>query len=103
MDGGHNQLDACRTAPTTPSSSRPKTSSSGGKRTSPGSRAIHTIYYLAPNTSACEWLSDDIKNEPAIFIDREIFGKSEVVDDLGEEGNKKYAKLWDEIKAAPVD
>ena len=61
------------------------------------------IYYLAPNTSAYELLSDDIKNEPAIFIDREIFGKSEVVDDLGEEGNKKYAKLWDEIKAAPVD
>ena len=61
------------------------------------------IYYLAPNSSAYKLMSEDIRNEPAIFIDRAVFGKSEMIDDLGAEANKKYANLWDEIKAAPVE
>ena len=60
------------------------------------------IYYLAPNSGAYDLMSEEIKNEPAIFINRTVLGKSEMIDDLGEEGNAKYAKLWDEIKAAPV-
>lgn len=60
------------------------------------------IYYLAPNTAAYELMSEDIKSEPAIFVDPTVRGKSEMIDDLGPEGNAKYNALWDEIKAAAV-
>ncbi|MCB1233079.1 MAG: spermidine/putrescine ABC transporter substrate-binding protein, partial [Verrucomicrobiae bacterium] len=58
------------------------------------------IYYLAPNKAAYELLPDEIKEESAIFIDPVIRGKSEMIDDLGPEGNAKYNAIWDEVKAA---
>ncbi len=61
------------------------------------------IYYLAPNKAAYELMSEDIKGEPAIFIDPTIRGKSEMIDDLGPEGNSKYNAIWDQIKAAAVE
>lgn len=64
---------------------------------------VEYIYYLAPNKTAYPLLSEDIRGEPALFLDPALRAKCEMVDDLGEEGNRKYAKLWDEIKAAPVE
>ena len=57
------------------------------------------IKYLCPNTGAYPKLSDEIKNNPAIFLSPEIRAKSEVITDLGSE-NAKYTKVWDQIKAA---
>lgn len=61
------------------------------------------IYYLAPNKAAYELLSDEIKGESAIFIDPVVRGKSEMIDDLGPEGNGLYNAIWDQIKSAPVE
>ncbi|MCB1092075.1 MAG: spermidine/putrescine ABC transporter substrate-binding protein, partial [Verrucomicrobiae bacterium] len=61
------------------------------------------IYYLAPNKDAYPLLDQEIREDPAIFIDRAVLGKSEMIDDLGEEGNAKYIKIWDEIKAAAAE
>lgn len=60
------------------------------------------IYYLAPNTGAYELVSEELRAEPAIFIDPLVRGRSEVIEDLGPEGNAKYAAIWDQIKAAPA-
>ncbi|MBU0676687.1 MAG: spermidine/putrescine ABC transporter substrate-binding protein [Verrucomicrobia bacterium] len=57
------------------------------------------VYFLCPNTASYELLSDEIKEDPAIFMPDELIEKSEVILDLGEE-NAKYIKVWDEIKAA---
>jgi hypothetical protein len=54
---------------------------------------------LCPNTGDYPKLSDEIKNNPAIFLSPEIRAKSEVITDLGAE-NAKYTKVWDQIKAA---
>ncbi|HQL10323.1 MAG TPA: spermidine/putrescine ABC transporter substrate-binding protein PotD, partial [Lentisphaeria bacterium] len=56
------------------------------------------VFYCCPNKDAYELLSDDVRNNPAVFIDPEIFAKSKFTLDLGENLGK-YTKLWDEIKA----
>lgn len=60
------------------------------------------IYYLAPNQAAYELLSEEIKSEPAIFIAPEVRGRSEMIDDLGPEGNAKYNAIWEQVKSAAV-
>ncbi|MBN1499922.1 MAG: spermidine/putrescine ABC transporter substrate-binding protein [Spirochaetes bacterium] len=60
---------------------------------------IEYVYYLAPNKEAYQYLSDEIKNEPAILMPDEILNKCEVLKDLGE-NNELYSKIWDEVKAA---
>lgn len=57
------------------------------------------LSYLCPNQAAYEKLGDDIRRNPAVFMDPAIRAKSEVVRDLGAD-NAKYVKVWDEIKAA---
>lgn len=57
------------------------------------------IAYLAPNTGAYELLSDEIRGNPAIFMDPAIRAKSEVIDDVGE-SLALYTRMWDQIKAA---
>ena len=54
--------------------------------------------YLCPNKDAYPLLSDDIKNNPAIFIDKEIFAKSRFTIDQGE-SEAILNKLWEDIKA----
>jgi spermidine/putrescine transport system substrate-binding protein len=58
------------------------------------------LSYLCPNRAAYEKLGDEIRKNPAIFLDPKIRAKSEVIRDLGPD-NAKYVKVWDEIKAAP--
>ncbi len=57
------------------------------------------VWYLCPNTASYEFLSEEVKEDPAVFLDPEVVAKSEVIRDLGEE-NAKYVKVWDRIKAA---
>jgi spermidine/putrescine transport system substrate-binding protein len=68
----------------------------------PGAAAENTefISYLCPNKASYSKLSDEIKNNPAIFFLKAEGGtKNEIIDDLGE-NNNKYVKTWDQIKAA---
>ncbi|MBF0235058.1 MAG: spermidine/putrescine ABC transporter substrate-binding protein [Desulfamplus sp.] len=60
---------------------------------------IEYIYYLAPNKEAYQYLSDEIKGNPAILMPDEILKKCEAMSDLGEK-NELYSKIWDEVKAA---
>ncbi len=71
----------------------------------PGVAAANMDYlrYLAPNRSAYELVSDEIRNEPTIFIDPIVRGRSEMIDDLGPLGNALYESIWEQIKAAPVE
>jgi spermidine/putrescine transport system substrate-binding protein len=58
------------------------------------------LSYLCPNRAAYEKLGDEIRKNPAIFLDPKVRAKSEVVRDLGPD-NAKYVRVWDAIKAAP--
>ncbi|MDX9801628.1 MAG: spermidine/putrescine ABC transporter substrate-binding protein [Spirochaetia bacterium] len=59
---------------------------------------IEYVYYIAPNKPAYELVSEEIKNEPAVFLSNEMLMKSEVLLDLGED-NLLYSKIWDKVKA----
>lgn len=57
------------------------------------------VWYLCPNSAAYELMSDEIKEDPSIFIDPEIKAKSEVIDDIGD-ALALYTRMWDQVKAA---
>ena len=57
------------------------------------------IQYLCPNSASYRFLSEEILNNPGIFLADEIRSKCEVIEDLGAD-NAKYTKVWDEVKAA---
>ncbi|MCB1120555.1 MAG: spermidine/putrescine ABC transporter substrate-binding protein [Verrucomicrobiae bacterium] len=61
-------------------------------------RNIEYVYYLCPNSSAYQLLSDEIKEDPSVFITEELLDKAEIIRDLGED-NQKYIKVWDDIKS----
>ena len=60
---------------------------------------IEYVYYLAPNTAAYGLLSDEIRNDPAVFISDDVLENSEILLDLGDD-NELYSRTWDEIKSA---
>jgi len=57
------------------------------------------VYYLCPNTAAYSLLSEEIRDDPSIFMDPEIRAKSEVIDDIGD-ALALYTRMWDQVKAA---
>lgn len=57
------------------------------------------ISYLCPNRASYQYLSQEILDNPAIFLPADIRDRCEVIDDLGED-NVKFTKVWDQIKAA---
>ena len=57
------------------------------------------VSYLSPNTEAQKLVSEEFRNNPAIFIDPAVIAKSEVIRDLGAD-NDKYTRVWDAVKAA---
>jgi len=57
------------------------------------------IYYLAPNSSAYDLVSQEFREIEALFLDEETMEKCEVIDDLGEH-TALYNKAWDEIRSA---
>jgi spermidine/putrescine transport system substrate-binding protein len=60
---------------------------------------IEDIYFIAPNKKAYKLLSEEILNEPAVFLSDEMLIKSEVLLDLGS-NNILYSNIWDKVKAA---
>ena len=58
------------------------------------------INYLCPNSAAYAKLPAAFLEDPAVKLAPEVQAKCEVIRDLGSD-NAKYAKIWDEIKAAP--
>lgn len=57
------------------------------------------IGYLCPNAASYPLLPEEFRSDPAVFLDPEVAAKSEVILDLGDD-NRKYTRIWDEIKAA---
>lgn len=57
------------------------------------------VWYLAPNAAAYPLMSEEIRNDPSVFLDPEIKAKSEVIDDIGD-GLALYTRMWDQVKAA---
>ncbi len=57
------------------------------------------LMYLCPNKDAYPLLPQELRRNPAIFLEPEVRAKSEIIADLGE-ANSLYIKIWDEIKAA---
>lgn len=62
-------------------------------------RNIEYTCFLCPNKAAYEFLPEEVRENPAIFVPREILEKSETIRDLGD-FNAVYIKAWDRIKAA---
>ena len=58
---------------------------------------MELVYYLSPNIEGQKLVSDELRNNPAIFIPAEIMEASEVIRDLGDD-NKKYSRIWDVVK-----
>lgn len=56
-------------------------------------------YYKAPNSAAYELISEELKEDPTVFVDPGLMEKGEVVRPLGE-NTQLYTKYWDIIKAA---
>lgn len=57
------------------------------------------VWYLCPNAAAYPLMSEEIREDPSIFLDAEVKAKSEVIDDVGD-GLALYTKMWDQVKAA---
>ncbi len=57
------------------------------------------VSYLSPNVEGQKLVSEEFRNNPAIFIDPAVLAKSEVIRDLGVD-NDKYTRVWDAVKAA---
>jgi spermidine/putrescine transport system substrate-binding protein len=57
------------------------------------------IQYLCPNSASYPLLPEEIRNNPAIFLDPEVQARCEVIADLGEQ-NALFTKAWDEVKSA---
>jgi len=57
------------------------------------------IGYLCPNAAAYPLLSEEIREDPSIFLEPEVKAKSEVIGDVGE-ALALYTKMWDQVKAA---
>ena len=67
----------------------------------PAVAAENTDYigYLCPNQAAYPLMSEDIRQDPSVFLDPDIKARSEVIADIGE-ALPVYTRIWDEIKAA---
>lgn len=57
------------------------------------------VSYLSPNIEGQKLVSEEFRNNPAIFIAPAVLAKSEVIRDLGKD-NDKYTRVWDAVKAA---
>lgn len=55
--------------------------------------------YSSPVDGAKEFVSEENKNHPGMFISKEMYKRGEIIQDLGAD-NAKYIKIWDEIKLA---
>lgn len=64
------------------------------------SRNMEYTKYVVPVKGAMDGVSEESKAIPGFVVTEEVLLKLQVINNLDEEGIKKYTKLWDEIKAA---
>jgi spermidine/putrescine transport system substrate-binding protein len=57
------------------------------------------IGYVCPNTGAYEGMSEDLRSNPALFLDPEMRKRCEVIDEVGDSLHL-YTRVWDRVKAA---
>lgn len=55
---------------------------------------------LSPNKTSYDQVSEEFRNNPAIFLPEEILARCETIFDLGE-NEKLYLEAWDAVKSAP--
>ena len=60
---------------------------------------IEFTCFSAPVDGAKEFVSEENRNHPGMFIPDEMYKRGEIILDLGAD-NAKYIKVWDEIKLA---
>lgn len=53
--------------------------------------------YSSPIPEARQYVSEENKDHPGMFIPEDLYKRGELIRDLGED-NAKYIKIWDEIK-----
>lgn len=56
-------------------------------------------FYMSPNTMAMQWVDEELRNDPTIFIPNELLEKAEMLMPLGED-LQLYVRAWDRIRAA---
>lgn len=56
------------------------------------------VYYKCPNQPAYALMSEEIRQDPTIFIPEELMKKAEIIRDLGQD-NEKYIRVWDQVKS----
>ena len=54
--------------------------------------------FLSPNTGAYKLVSEEMRNNPAIFTPKEVLAKAELLDDVGE-AIDYYTEAWDRAKS----
>ena len=64
-----------------------------------GAKISSQIQYLCPNSAAAEYLPEEYKNNPALYIPSDIMGNTEFIQDVGE-AVSIYDKIWTEFKQA---
>ena len=60
---------------------------------------IEFTCFSAPVDGAKEFVSEENRTHPGMFIPDEMYKRGEIILDLGAD-NAKYIKVWDEIKLA---
>lgn len=61
-------------------------------------KIVNKVWYASPITEAVNHVSEEIKNDPNIYLPQSTFDKSEVLNDLGDY-NKVMEKAWTELKS----
>lgn len=59
---------------------------------------VNKVFYASPIDAALPMISEEIKNNPNIYLTKEVYNKSEALADLGEYTAIKE-KAWSEIKS----
>jgi len=54
------------------------------------------VFFLAPNIPAYELVSEELRNNPAVFLTKETLLNSEILLDLGE-NNIMFTRTWDRV------
>ena len=60
---------------------------------------MEKVCFASPNTEAVKLLPQEFRTNKAIFLDKAVLAKCELIEDLGAE-NAKYTKVWDAVKSA---
>jgi spermidine/putrescine transport system substrate-binding protein len=67
-----------------------------------GAKLSERNFFASPNQAAEPYLGEEFLNDPIIYPPAEIAGKLQYLLPLGQH-EATYLRLWDEVKAAPVD